>query len=215
MSIITLSREYGAGGLSIGRRVAELMGVDFLDTALVEEVARRLHIPSETVERWDERREGVILRLLRALESAHPEYASMSPLAGEPVEAGPDPERIWTTVQEVIREEARTRAAVIVGRGGAFILARWPGAVHVRLVAPRDARVRGIAERHGLSYAEAARRVDGADRDRADFLKHHFGLQADDPHHYAMVLNTAVLDHERAARIIVEVAAASSPGGPR
>jgi cytidylate kinase len=213
MSIITLSREYGAGGLTVGLRVAELLKIDFLDSALVEEVARRLQIPSEAVERWDERREGVILRLLRALEAAHPEYAPASPVAREALEAGPDPERIWRVVQEVIREEARTRPAVIVGRGGAFLLARWPGAFHFRLIAPRDARVRSVAGRHGLDYAEAARRVDGADRERADFLRHRFGVNVDDPHHYALVLNTEVLGCERAARMIAEVVSAKAAPG--
>jgi cytidylate kinase len=207
MPIITISREYGAGGFAVGRRVAELAGIDFLDSALIEEVARRLRIPSETVERWGERREGLILRLLKALEAAHPEYAPVSPVSREALDDLPDPERIWSTVQEVMREVARSRSAVIVGRGGAFVLARWPGACHVRLVSPRDARIRRVAERLNLAYAEAARSVDAADRERSAFLRHRFGPDAEDVHHYTLVLNTEALSLEQAARIILQAAA--------
>jgi len=210
MPIVTVSREYGAGGLAVGRRAAELLGAEFLDSLLIEEVARRLGLPADAVERWDERREGLILRLMRSLEAAHPEYAMGAELTLEPHEPLPDPDRIGRLMQEVIREEARAGNAVIVGRGGAFVLAEWPGALHVRLVAPRQARLGRIMERSRLSLPDAERSLDAFDRKRGDYLRHHFGVDWTDPLHYAMVINTAVLGDERAARLIAQAAA----GGP-
>jgi len=210
MTVITLSREYGAGGLNVGLRVAKLLEIDFLDTALIEEVARRLHVPSDAVERWDERRESLILRLLRSLQASHPEMAAASPVAREAISSQPDPDRIWSAVQEVMREEARTRSAVIVGRGGAFILAGMPGVHHFRLVASHEARVRWLAEAHGLERSEAARRVEAADRARLDFLRHRCGVDPTDAHHFSLVLNTETLGWEKTARIIVRVVSESA-----
>ena len=107
MPIVTLSREYGSGGLRIGRRVAELLEVDFVDAILVEEVARRLQITEEAVRRWDERREGVVLRLLRAIRAAHPEYAAGN-LMPEAAETAGDPE----IVGRVTRASSPTEAIV-------------------------------------------------------------------------------------------------------
>ncbi|MBM4119230.1 cytidylate kinase-like family protein [bacterium] len=206
MPIVTVSREYGAGGLAIGRRVAELLGAEFLDSALIGEVARRLGLPEDAVKRWDERRESLILRLLRALETAHPEYAVGGELALQACEELPNPERIGRLFREVIIEEARSENAVIVGRGGAFVLGQWPGALHVRLVAPRAARLARIQARSEIGAAEAERRLDAFDKERADYLQHHFDVDWTDPLHYALVLNTAALGDERAAQVIARAA---------
>lgn len=210
MPIVTVSREYGAGGLAVGHRTAELLGAEFLDSALIGEVARRLGLPEDAVKRWDERREGLILRLLRALETAHPEYAVGGELTLQAREPLPDPERIGRLFREVILEEARGGSAVIVGRGGAFVLADWPGALHVRLVAPRAARLARILARSELATAEAERRLDVYDKERADYLRHEFGVDWTDPLHYGLLLNTAALGDEACARLIAAAATAAA-----
>ena len=206
MPIITLSRQYGAGGLAVGRRVAEHLAAEFLDAALIEEVARRLGMQPEAVRRWDERRESLILRLLRSLEDAHPEYVPGGALSIKAREHLPSPERIGALMAEVIQEEARGGNAVIVGRGGAFVLADWPGAWHFRLVAPRAERLARTRAREDLDPAAAERRLDAVDKERADYLRHHFGVDWNDPLHYALVLNTELLGIEGAAALIVRAA---------
>lgn len=210
MPVITLSRQFGAGGNAVGRRVAELLQLDFLDSRLCEETARRLQVPQETVRLWDERGEGVILRLMKALQAAQPEALLGAPAS----ERGPgtmsEADRIWWMEQEVIREQARTGRAIIVGRGGAFVLAGWPGVHHFRLVAPREARIRRMCREAAWSAEEAARRIDEADRQRTAFLKRNFNVEPADPLHYALVLNTEVLGLEQTARIISQVATGSN-----
>lgn len=206
--LVTVSREYGSGGRVVGLAVAEKLGAEFVDSLLVDEVARRLQLPSEVVQSWDERREGVILRLLRAMQAAHPEYTS--PLGTEVVAGGPDPDRVGVVVQEVIREEALSPRAVVVGRGASLVLAAHPRALHVRLVAPRADRNANIAERRGISAEEASREVERRDRERIDWVKHHFGADPRDPLHYAMVLNTGQLGYEGAVDVIVRAALAKA-----
>ncbi len=205
MPIVTISREFGSGGLTIGRRVAELLGADFLDAVLVQEVARRLQVRQDAVERWDERREGVILRLLRALQVSHPEYVAV--VSEEGLEPVLDADRISQTVGSVIEEAARPGGnAVIVGRGGVFILKNREGVHHFRLVAAREIRIQRERERSGIGAKEASTLVDRRDREREVYLRHLFGADSSDPHHYALVLNTGVLGPEATARIIVQTA---------
>lgn len=203
MPVVTLSREYGSGGLSVGRRVAELIGADFVDHELIDEVARRLEVTRDAVHRWDERREGIVLRLLRALRAAHPEYVPGAALP-ELVTAGGDPEAIGRMTREVIEDEARTGRAVFVGRGAAFILPAGPEVHHFRIVAPRAWRIERLVAT-GTTEEEAGRLVDRIDRERLDYLRHHFGVDARDPVHYSLVLNTAHLGIEAAARMIAQV----------
>lgn len=204
MPIVTLSREYAAGGLRVGRRVAEKLGLDLIDAILVTEVARRLQVPEEAVRRWDERREGIVLRLLRSIRAAHPEYAAGS-LVPEAAEAVGDAEIVLRVTQEVIEEQARTGSAVFVGRGAAFVLPAGPGTHHFRLVAPFDWRVARLAA-EGVEAAAAQRTIEQRDRERVDYVRHHYGLDPREPRHYTLVLNMARIGVEEAAEIIASIA---------
>jgi cytidylate kinase len=210
MPVITISREYGAGGLRIGRRVAERLGLDFFDAVLIEETARRLRVPEDAVRRWDERGEGLLLHVLRAMRTAHPEYASGS--AWPDAEEGTaDPERISRVTREIIEEVGRAGDAVIVGRGGAFILQADEGVHHFRIIAPRAQRIRRLLESGG-SEDEVARTLDRVDRERLAFVRHLFGVDARDAGHYCLVVNTGCLPIESAADLLVGIAEISRPG---
>ena len=211
MPVITLSREYGSGGLSVGRRVAELLGLDFVDHDLIVEVARRLEVSREAVHRWDERREGIVLRLLRALRAAHPEYAPGAALP-EVVSASGDPETVGRVTREVIEDEARTGRALFVGRGAAFILPAGPEVHHFRIVAPRAWRIERLVA-SGRTADEAEKLIERIDRERLDYLRHHFGVDARYWAHYSLVLNTGCLGIEGASRLIAQVARPEA-GGP-
>ena len=210
MPVITISREYGAGGLRIGRRVADRLGLDFFDALLIEETARRLRVSEDAVRRWDERGEGLLLRVLRAMRTAHPEYASGS--AWPDAEEGTaDPERISRVTREIIEEVGRAGNAVIVGRGGAFILQADEGVHHFRIVAPRAQRILWLLE-SGRSEDEAARTLDRVDRERLALVRRLFGVDARDAGHYCLVVNTGCVSIGSAADLLVEIAGISPLG---
>ena len=207
---LTISREYGAGGFEVGHEISSRLGVELLDRALVEEVSRRLRCTADVVDQWDERGETMILRLLRALRSAHPEYASPAALAPDVAGSDPHPERIVTVIQEVIREAARLRRSVILGRGGAFILRDWPGVFSVRLVACREDRIRHIGERLGLSHAEATRKTDQADRERRAYIKQYYNADLADSTNFALTLNTSMLARDAIVETILRTSGMDS-----
>jgi cytidylate kinase len=107
-----------------------------------------------------------------------------------------------TVVRETVREEARRGNAVIVGRGGAWILAGEPGVFHVRLVGDREDRIARIADRLGLTLERATTQVDETDRDRCNYLKHNFGNDWREPHHFHVVINTSKIGATRAADMV-------------
>lgn len=211
MPIVTISREYGSGGMHIGPLVAERLGADFVDSTLIAEVSRRLRISEDAVRQWDERRESLILRLLRAMRAAHPEYAAGIPIADDGIASSPDPERVGAEIRDVILEEARSGNAVIMGRGAVFILAGAGDAMHFRLVAERRDRIRRIREAGGCSEEEAEHRIDQTDRERESYIRHFFDQDIRDPLHYHMVLNTSALGYAETARIIAEIALGRAP----
>ncbi len=213
MPVVTISREYGSGGMIVGPKVADALGADFVDAALISEVSKRLRISEDAVRQWDERRESLILRLLRAMRAAHPEYGAGMPLTEDVLSPCPDPERVGAEIREVIMEETRSGNAVIMGRGGAFIVGDTEGATHFRLVGRIEDRIARIGSFRDCTAEEAERLVDRIDKERQAHISHFFDADLRDPHHYHMVLNTSALGYENTARIIVETALHRAGGG--
>ena len=216
MPVITIGRMFGSGGETIAAMVAQRLGADLIDRKIFDEVARRLDMSEDEVEKLEEVPGSLLDRVLQALGSASIEFAA--PPEGSvwtPPYADPTfdtSKAVLQITQEVIREGARSGNAVIVGRGGAFVLRGEPDVLHVFVLGPREARVARIRELYGLTEEEAKRRVKQTDANRAAYVKQLYGHDWLDPQHYHLVLNTDWLGYERSARLIA--AAATDAGGP-
>src|SRR5439155_7295139 len=132
--------------------LAERLKADFLGPALIDEVAHRLELPKEEVAAADEQPGSFLNRLLIALAAASPEHAatSESPTWTPPYsDPHSDPRRaVLEFTQQVIREAAHSGNVVIVGRGGAYILAGLEGALHVFLRPGQSERAKLDMERN-------------------------------------------------------------------
>src|ERR1700693_3502234 len=167
MPVITIGRQFGAGGRTVAEMLAGRLKVDVLDSQLINKVAQRLQRPKEEVEAEDEQPGSLLHRLLMALGSASgepmipPETAAWNPPNVDPVF---DTRRaVLEITQHVILEAARAGNVVIVGRGGAYILRDFPGALHVYLRAAESIRIKTVMARHNLSEEDARRRVKHSD----------------------------------------------------
>jgi cytidylate kinase len=215
MPVITVGRQIGAGGRSVGRILATRLEADFLDSKLIDEVAHRLELPKEEVEAEDEHPGSLLSRLLLALGAANtepnipPETSTWNPPNIDPVF---DTRRaVLELTQQVIREAARTDNVVIIGRGGAYILSDHPGALHVFLRADQAVRVRTIMEREEKTEDEARRRLKQADENWTAYIKQVYGHDRNLPSHYDLVLDTGRLGYDATVAAIL----AALPGRSR
>jgi cytidylate kinase len=208
MPVITLSRQFGAGGAAIGRALADRFGAAYLDREILAIVAERSGIPEAEAEGYDERLPGLWQRLASALATSAPEVAVPSvPLEGLPTAAMGD--RLAALTRVVIEEAAADGNAVILGRGGGFILAGRPGVLRVQLHASFEARLRYIASRveelppdtrpDEASLRDVCRSIDEA---RARYLKRHFDVDWMDARHYDLALDTGRLGLSRSVELI-------------
>jgi cytidylate kinase len=208
MAVITLSRQFGAGGAPIGRALAERLDVPFLDREIVAAAAERAGIPESDAEGYDERMPGVWQRIATALATSAPEVAvpasamesTVSPAIGE---------RLFELTRAIIEEAAATGGVVILGRGGGFILAGRPEVLRVQLHASLDDRVRYLTSRveelppdvrpDEASLRGLCRSVDAA---RATYLRRRFDVDWMDARHYDLALDTGRLGLARCIDLI-------------
>lgn len=198
--LITISRQYGAGGSAVAARVADALGWRVVDNELVERVAARAGLTAEDVATREERVPTFIERLAQTIIAATPELVVPPEADGTVGLAEADLVRITERVVEEVAQEGRV---VLVGRAAPAVLAREQAALHVRLVAPRDYRIRVAAERLGASPEDAARVLDDTDKNRARYHWEYYHREWSDPANYHMVLNTAALGLGGAVEVIV------------
>jgi len=213
--VITIGRQIGAGGRTVGHMLASKLGADFLDSQLIDEVARQLELPREEVEAEDEQPGSLLSRLLLALGAANtepmipPETSAWTPPNADPV--FDTRSAVLQLTQHVIREAARGGNVVIVGRGGAYILRDHPGALHVFLRADPAIRVKTIMERDKKTEDEARRRLKQADENWTAYIKQVYGHDRNLASHYDLVLDTGRLGYDTTVAAIL----AALPGRSR
>src|SRR5215469_9640809 len=168
MNVITVSREYGAGGGEVARRLAEALGWELLDRELLHRAAAVEHVPDAELERLDEKALSMADRL-----RLHPPH-----------------QRYMHGLTEAARQAAARGQVVLVGRGTRQLLGDMPNAFHLRLVAPLDWRVQRMALREGWTMEQARARCLEVDRSRDRFTRYFFGPDALRPEQYDLVANS-------------------------
>jgi cytidylate kinase len=168
MNVITVSREYGAGGLAVARRLAEALGWELLDRELLLRAAAIENLSDAELEQIDEQPVGLLGRLRR----------------------NPLHLRYMHGLTEAAHQAAARGRVVLVGRGTGHLLRHLPDVFSLRLVAPRDLRVQRMMEREGLSAEAALARCVVVDRSRERFNRYFFGPDATRPWQYDCTINT-------------------------
>jgi cytidylate kinase len=192
--LITISREFGAGGSELARAVGARLGWTVLDRDVVTRVAARLGMGEQAVERLDEQPPPLMQRLAAALLVLPPE----APVIVHPQDAL-DPDAVATAARDVLLEAARTPPLVVVGHGGQALFRDRPGAVHLRVVAPVEERRLRVCRRFGCDDRFAASEMRRIDEARRQYLRRYRGVDAADPLLYDIVVNTGRVTVDEAA----------------
>lgn len=211
MAVITLSRQEGAGGDQLASRLAKILKYRLVDKELLVTVAAMAHAPIEQVERFAEGRVSRLERFLHGLVRALPnldEYYRA--YATVPLD---DAERLKHYVfyghqegqadfshlsradclrffESAIRDLADRGKVIVVGRGSQVLLADFPHALHVRVVASEAFRAGAIARDRAMSEDEAAEVARDVEEHRADYLAANYDRDVNDPALYDFVVRT-------------------------
>lgn len=204
--IITISREFGAAGGEVARRLAASLGWTLVDNELIDEVATRAGLEPEEVAEREERAPSFIERLSRTLASAMPEF--VAPDGG----TLPDltEERLVKVTESAVADLAGHENIVLVGRAAAAVLAARPGALHVKVVAPRSERIARISAREQVDEKEAEKRVNDSDGNRSRYHKQYYRRDWNDASNYHMVVNTGRLGIDGAVSMILDLVRSQS-----
>ena len=209
MPVITISRQFGAAGVPVARMLAEHLDLEFLDRAIVAQVAVKSGIPESELEMYDERLPTFWQRVAAALTTSSPEVAMPSAEYAEQLSHLTAHDRLVAITRSVIEEAAERGNVVIVGRGAAFVLGRQPGTLHVQLHASIDARIRYLMSRveeiptEELPNEKALRELCASiDATRASYVRNLFNADWLDARNYDLSIDTGRLGVDKTAELI-------------
>lgn len=208
VDLITIAREFGAGGSELAQVLAARLGWPVLDRELPARVAARLEIDTATAARMDEHPPNLLTRVASAMLVCPPE----APLFVDTAQVL-SPDAVAGVVREELLAAAESPPLVVVGHGGQCLFRDRPGALHVRLVAPIAARVARACERLGCDARAGAAEVRRMDEDRRAWIRRYHDAEWRDPLLYHLEINTGRIPISEAAGIVAGIVAARRGGG--
>jgi CMP/dCMP kinase len=200
IQIVTLSREYGAGGSQLGLLLGSALGWPVLDRDLAERLAKQLRCRSADVEAHHERAP----RFLERIAAAFTVVPSDAPVLPE-LSRSPSPDTLVEATRAVLLEAVRTPPLIVIGHGANCLLCDRRDVLRIRVTAPYPVRVRRVARRTGQSVDEAGADVRQRDADRRQYLERYYKKDTNDPYLYDLQINTATITLEVAAQMVVRL----------
>ena len=193
--IITISREFGSGGRTIGHKVAEALGIPFYDKELVDQVALESGFAPKFVEEHGEHSPGRSLFSYAFAPQGIP--GSMNGLSTA--------DFLWNIQCNVILQLAEKGPCVIVGRNADYILKDRPDCLHAFIHASMEARAERIVRLYGSSEKSPQARLNDKDKRRKVNYQHYTGRIWGQAQNYDICLDSSVLGIDTCSQILIDL----------
>ena len=197
--IITIGRELGSGGRSIGKLAASKLGIKYYDYEIIDETAKRSGFSIDFIEKSEQSVTNSLLYNL-ALGTSY----GISPYStneGVSLET-----QLYVAQQSVIKDMAADGPCVIVGRCADHILSEYENVFKVFVYADMEYRIKRAVEKYGYNKNTAEKELKKADKRRAahylTFTEQHWGNRAN----YDLMINSGTLGEEKSVELIVQTA---------
>jgi cytidylate kinase len=200
MAVITISRQFGAGGKTLGKMIADKFGYTFADSEIIKMVAEMANVSTHFVETVEKEAGGKFSKFISKTVS--------KPLVGRVLkdERGYIDEEIYLDyLVLIIAQMADDGDVVILGRGSQYILNDHPDAYHVLLIDEFKSRVQFMKSHYDLSESRAASVVKGEDKRRKNLYQKLGKTDYDNPFLYHLVLNMSRVNLERALQLVCDL----------
>ncbi|MBW2618658.1 MAG: cytidylate kinase-like family protein [Deltaproteobacteria bacterium] len=200
MAIISISRQYGAGGKVVGEMIAERLGYKLLDKAILTEVAKEAHISPDQVESLDRDKGDWLTRLVPKL-LAHEDFVPFLP--GTRVKY--DENKFREFLKKVISKVGDEDRVVILGQSSQFILQDKKNVIKVFLYAEEEDRIKSLMKRYRLKRQQAYTIATSAEQNRIKFLRDFKMGDPDDRSLYHLLVNTSLISYDTAVNLVCQL----------
>mgnify|MGYP002856531225 CR=1 FL=1 len=202
--VITVSREVGSGGHTLGRLLAEKLNVRFLDKQLIEALQKQFNLTADAIENLKAQKKSWLTDFLdRVSPAAPPQAFSVAPRYLQEFHQVTTDD-IFRAEVEILKGFAEMGSCVVAGRSGFFVFKDHPNALHVLVIASDDHRTKRIMAKQGLTEEQARKVIADIDKARENYIQRYAGVSRYDSRNYGLVLKADGHDEEALAGFVLD-----------
>jgi len=200
MAVITISRQFGAGGKTLGRMIAESLNYTFADSTIVQRMAKEANVSTDWVIAHEKEAGTTFSRLINSMVSR----SLIDRVIKD--ERGYLDEQIYLDyLVLIIAQIADEGDVVILGRGSQYILKDHPEAFHILLIDTLENRIKFMVDHYELAEKKARQVVNFEDKRRTNLYRKLGKADYDSPTLYHMVLNMERFSLNEALKQVVSL----------
>ena len=204
--VITINRELGSGGRTVGRKLAEKLNVPFYDKSLINELKKKFNLDTEQIEKlksgksdWWREFINSALYLGQGMNELW-YYQRMTGKEGFLVTSSD----MFNQDKEILTRVAEEESCVIAGRSGFSVFANHPNHLSILIQAPLEHRIQRIMTKQELSRDEAEKVIKKVDEMRENYVKKYSGTSRYDTRNYDLVINMEGKTEDEAVDLILQ-----------
>ena len=201
MAVITISRQFGAGGLTLGKMISEKLNYTLYDNEIIQLLSKKAKVSPEWITSMEKEAGGLLQKLITGLVSK-----SLVDRVLDNDRGYIDEEIYVDLLREIITKIANKGNAVIIERGGQYVLKGREDVKCILLVAEKTDRYKFIEDHYKTTYKKAMQAVNTDDKKRTSLYRKVGKEDFDEPRLYHMVFNTGKVDLKMACDIVCDLA---------
>lgn len=200
--VITINRELGSGGRTIGRILAEKLGVPFYDKALIKALEAKYQLNTDEIERLKTRKRSWWADFKRVMTVGEEAANSNAYYTGADADLLTT-DALFKAEKEILLGIAEDESCVIAGRSAFFILNGHPNHLSVLIQAPIEYRVERLMNKNNMTWKDAMKTINKVDKMRDEYVKNYANTSRYDTRNYDLVINRAGKTEEQVADLIL------------
>ena len=196
--VITIARQYGSGGRTIGEMLADRLGIHFYDKELMKLASEDSGINERLFNTADEKVKQSVFSKMFKTEKAYTGEV-ISPESGGFI----SDDNLFNYQAKVVKELAERENCVIVGICADYVLKDYDHVLSVCIHGPKDFCMQEAAKKINLTGKELEKFIAKTDKERADYYKYYTGREWTDARNYDLCLDSSKLGFERCVDEII------------
>jgi cytidylate kinase len=197
--VITINREIGSGGHTVGGKIATKLGVPYYDKAVIQGLMGKYNLSIEEIESLKGRKQDWWSEFKRVIGIGRDMSGSV---INEPDLYNAND--IFRTEKEILLGIAEAESCVVAGRSGFYIFQDHPNRLSILITAPMEQRIQRLVSHQGLSVEEAKKTIEKVDTSRENYIKKFTGTTRYDTHNYDLVISMKGKTEDEIADLILQ-----------
>jgi cytidylate kinase len=202
--VITISREVGSGGGSVGRKLAEKLNVNYINKQLIKALEERFNLTSSGIEHLKNKKKHWFTDLFEQVAPAPKATIKVGGYTfNREFQEAVTVEDIYEAEKEILNAIADEGSCIITGRSAFFVLKDRPNKVDIFITASKEARIERIMAKQEKTKEEAVKLIETIDNGRDNYVKRYTGLSRYDMRNYDLILDMDYLTEDEAVEKIL------------